>query len=200
VHFFSPNATVQLPCADRAVCYALLQKVLQPNSNASHEEVVAEALGVRLGRVSATEVQRHRHATWRNRPRARHRRDHLAVSIVGATVAHGQSASVFHPAQAVGVLFDGEDFAGVFFDAAVAFPYAAGFARVLERGAEVGSALLAEGFLHYVQLFAVAAGDVDFDLDGAVDVADWASDATGEASAALKWCESLEGHGYSVKV
>jgi len=53
--------------------------------------------------------------------------------------------------------------------------------------------------LHYVQLLAVAARDVDFDLDGSVDVADGSADAAGETRAALEWCKAFECHCYSGK-
>ena len=146
-------------------------------------------------------MKRHSNASRRNRPGARYGWDgEFAIRIIVRTPALRESPSVFHPSESVGVLFDGEDFARVFFDSAVAFPDAAGFARVLQCGTEVGRAFLAEGFLHYVQLLAVAAWDVDFDLDGTVDVAYWSSNATGEASTALERCESLERHCYSAEV
>jgi hypothetical protein len=159
-------------------------------SDAPNEEIITKAFWMRLRGVRATEVKRHGNASRRNRPGSGHRWDiEIAIVVVSsAPPALWEGSSVFHPSESVGVLFDGEDFARVFFDAAVAFPDAAGFARVLERGTEVGRAPLAEGFLHYVQLLAVAAGDVDFDLDGSVDVADWSADAAGEARAALEWC------------
>jgi len=167
-------------------------------SNAANEEIITEAFWMRPRCVSATEVKRHGDSAGSNRPRPRHRRDELAVSfIIAIPPALRQGSPVFHPSQPVGVFFDGEDFARVLFDPAVPFPDAAGFARVLERGTEIRSALLAEGFLHHVQLLAVAAGDVDFDLDGTVDVAHGSADAPGEARAALERCEAFECHGDS---
>lgn len=77
------------------------------------------------------------------------------------------------------------------------FPDAACFAWVFQRRAKVGSALLAERFLHYVELLAVAAGDVDLDLDRAVDVANRSTNSTCEARTALKWREALKSHGHS---
>jgi hypothetical protein len=168
------------------------RKTFQKNFflDAPNEEIITKAFWMRLRCVSATEVERHSNASRRNRPRSRHRRDieFAIVVVASAPPTLWESSPVFHPSESVGVLFDREDFARVFFDSAVAFPDAAGFARVLERGTEVGRALLAEGFLHYVQLLAVAAGDVDFDLDGSVNVADGSADAAGEARAALEWC------------
>jgi len=51
-----------------------------------------------------------------------------------------------HPGLTVCTLFDEKGFGGVFFHAAVAFPQADGFVRVVHRWTVVGGALFAEDF------------------------------------------------------
>ena len=52
---------------------------------------------------------------------------------------------------------------------------------------------MSKQFLDAVELFAVAVGNGDFDLDGALDVADRTANATGECGAGLAGCEEFEG-------
>jgi len=100
---------------------------------------------------------------------------HLLVWVDFTRRPH--ATTFLHPPHAVGVLLNGEDLARVLLDAAVAFPDTAAFTWVLQGGAEVGSALLAERLLEDLELFAIAAWDGDGDLDGSVDVVDGSADA-----------------------
>lgn len=175
---------------------ALFRLSLSAALAAADEEVVSEALGVRAGRVCTGVVKRHSHPCGCDRSGPGDGRC-LALSVVGSAHTHAQRTPILHPAKAVGVFLNREDLARVLLDSAVAFPNAAGFARVLECGAKVGRTLLAEGFLQDVKLFPIAAGNVDLDLDGSVDVSDGATDTAGETRTALQRRETFECHCYS---
>lgn len=143
---------------------------------------------MRLGRISTSDM--HRHRPPRRSHRSRTPRIRLRLTIIKLASRHTRRRGPFllHPPQPIGVLLDRKGFTSVLLDAAVAFPDTTAFARIFQVRAKVRCAVFAEGFLEDVELFAVATGDLNFDGDWAVDVADRAADAAFEAGAALEWC------------
>jgi len=158
-------------------------------SDTADEKVLLQTLRMRSRRISAGNVQRQ--VMCGGRYWAAYRLEtRLIFFAVGGRVdvTRGVHTSTFlHPAQSISVFLNGEDFARVLLDAAVALPDAAAFARILQGGTEVRGTLLAERLLEDVQLLAVPAGDGHGDLDGGVNVLDGSADTASESGAALEW-------------
>lgn len=74
----------------------------------------------------------------------------------------------------------------------MSFPEGAGFGGVFVGWTEVWSALVAESLLEDLEVFAVAGGDANINVDGAVNVADRSADAAREAGARLEWGQALK--------
>nr|POE87261.1 hypothetical protein CFP56_29850 [Quercus suber] len=124
----------------------------------------------------------------------------LAHVVLASTVSvHFRIArhapTLVHPSQPVGILLQREDLARVFLDAAMAFPDAVCFARVLQLRSKVWRASSTKGLLQDLELFAIAGWDGDGDLDGPVDITHWTTDAPGEPCATLDGREFFERQG-----
>ncbi len=178
-----PSNALQCDRALSGITTCSPSQCLSPALRAAHKKVSIQALWVRARRISTREAHRRRNARRRHRSRT--------ISVIN-DLARRTGSRFVHPPQSIGGLFDREDFAGILFDAAVAFPDTAALTRVLQPW-EVGRTFVAESFGEDVELFLVAGRDGKLDLDGAVDVIDWSAYTSGEAGTALDGCQLLEG-------
>lgn len=102
---------------------------------------------------------------------------------------------LLHPRQAIGRLFNRKDLPRILLDASKPLPQPDRFGGGLEVRPEIGRVELAEEDFDAGELFAVAVGDGDLDVDGAADVFDGAGEGAGEGSADGAGGEHFEGEG-----
>ncbi len=107
-------------------------------------------------------------------------------------------SSPIHPSQPVRRLFQRKDLLRILLHATVSGPQLQCFVRRLKVRAKVGGVVPAKQNLKFGELLSIAVGDRDFNLNGALDIADRTLDAFGESGADLAGVEHFVSEGDSV--
>ena len=123
----------------------------------------------------------------------RHKRPDNAQSLPYNPVSLVPSSIPIHPRQPIRRLLPRKHLPGILLQPSISLPETQRLLGCLQIRSKIRCVVFSKQSLDAVELLTVAVRDGDFDLDGALDVADGTANAAGECGAGLARCEEFEG-------